>query len=881
MFSISVEFDDKENRVRGNSAPPKARGKPTGGKAQARSVSPRRRSVEQQQRVLAAWVNHVLADSSSTPAPPSAPAPLDEAEALGRVLDRSSECAVHRRALALAGGGFADSIAALGRELEQGRVRVREDRCLLADLELRESLHEILFSYELPWLRLGLEIVFEGFISPPRESHAPACWKPLLKAFIADKLLSSEDIVGKYSKYAVMTASGERALKAELSRHLVLKALSVVLFLDLARTERLLRAPTLFRRDAPVKSTRDALSLLARTCLRAEGDLVKRLGGLGFRPSFAQRFVHEFDYRVSDLATDMRDGLRLAKLVEVLTAQEGLLDQLRVPAISRLQKLFNVNVTLARLRVRKGSVDKGIVDGAADATAMALWRILSEFSLKPLLAPKAVLLEAIRVRANARWRTAYPIEGTHRASEQAPNRAAGGAVNRGYSYLAMAASAEETDLRGALVEWCDSIASQFGLSALNLGADLADGRALCLIVHYYHPTLLPAALIASTSRDAAARPDDCKRAAQSERRNFALLGRVCAAIGGMPFAMPLCDATAPPDETVAEAFLCFLFARITESSKQVLACIRIQRFVRLRLPGGLQIQPAREGLAQRAAAPVVRADRKRAFPFHNKQKEPSYTLALSKKQLSTERIIRFLRRAAKKRRDSTRAKRASQQTTPPRSAARGSRSSQLTAQLTIKTAVVRFWRRKSALRIFRAACLIQASARRYLSTRATSARAAWPKSVAPCLRRFLLRVISVSKSRSLALRVVKVQVRFPFLRELCGRLILFCQALYRGHRSRRETGKSLVAIRDRVILANLNAAQQLVPTLQQKTVLSLLAIQEDSSIKACLEACEMLERSTALSRDCCEYLAFSSASISLFRIIRSCSRSAAHQDLLM
>lgn len=45
----------------------------------------------------------------------------------------------------------------------------------------------------------------------------------------------------------------------------------------------------------------------------------------------------EFDFHVSNLAVDLRDGVRLTRLMEVVTGEWGLAAGLRVPAVSRLQ----------------------------------------------------------------------------------------------------------------------------------------------------------------------------------------------------------------------------------------------------------------------------------------------------------------------------------------------------------------------------------------------------------------------------------------------------------------------------------------------------------------------------------------------------------------
>ena len=177
-------------------------------------------------------------------------------------------------------------------------------------------------------------------------------------------------------------------------------------------------------------------------------------------------------------------------------------------------------------------------------------------------------------------------------------------------------------LKTALLRWCDVIASQYGVSVHDLTSCLADGRALCLLVHYYHPTALPIAAIKNTTSSlvqkltgdtttttaaAASKLDtfveatsltggslnktDLKRGIDGERRNFAMLRRACHAIGGVPLMLPIYDSENLPEEKTMTIFLGFLFARLIESSSQVRAVIRIQRFVR-------RIQPVINKLAQ-------------------------------------------------------------------------------------------------------------------------------------------------------------------------------------------------------------------------------------------------------------------------------------------
>lgn len=50
-----------------------------------------------------------------------------------------------------------------------------------------------------------------------------------------------------------------------------------------------------------------------------------------------------------------------------------------------------------------------------------------------------------------------------------------------------------------MLRWCEAIASTYGVPVHNLTTSLADGRALCLLIHYYHPTILPTKIIQNTT----------------------------------------------------------------------------------------------------------------------------------------------------------------------------------------------------------------------------------------------------------------------------------------------------------------------------------------------------------------------------------------------
>jgi abnormal spindle-like microcephaly-associated protein len=81
------------------------------------------------------------------------------------------------------------------------------------------------------------------------------------------------------------------------------------------------------------------LIVFTKDFLSGEGDIVRHLSTLGVSLSFQQTSLDEYDFSVSNISKDLRDGVILVRLYDLLSKQENLSSRLRVPAISRLQKV--------------------------------------------------------------------------------------------------------------------------------------------------------------------------------------------------------------------------------------------------------------------------------------------------------------------------------------------------------------------------------------------------------------------------------------------------------------------------------------------------------------------------------------------------------------
>ena len=120
------------------------------------------------------------------------------------------------------------SLVSVEHEITEGRIALREDRDVLADLGLQEAFMGLLFTYELSWLRLGLEIVFGEIITIPSsfKGSEQSQWMKVLKSFVVERFLSDPDIVNSRKKYTFHGT--EDVTKTELGKHILKKFFSLV-----------------------------------------------------------------------------------------------------------------------------------------------------------------------------------------------------------------------------------------------------------------------------------------------------------------------------------------------------------------------------------------------------------------------------------------------------------------------------------------------------------------------------------------------------------------------------------------------------------------------------------------------------------------------------
>uniref|UniRef100_A0A4W3JTW0 Assembly factor for spindle microtubules n=1 Tax=Callorhinchus milii TaxID=7868 RepID=A0A4W3JTW0_CALMI len=480
---------------------------------------------------------------------------------------------------------------------------VRKDRHLWKDYGERMKVLKWLLSYNTLWLRIGLETIYGELI--PLENNSDVIG---LGRFILNRLLWNSDVVAEY-RHPTVPHLYRNEHKEVLAQFTLKKFLLLVWFLDCAKQSRLIdHDPCLFCKDAEFKSSKDLLLAFSRDFLSGEGDLCRHLSYMGLTVSHFQTPLHEFNFAITNLAVDLRCGVRIVRAVELLTQDWTFSKHLRVPTISRLQKLHNVEIALKALRLRgidlKAEDDhvidsRDVVDGHRERTLALLWRIIFAFQVEILLNVDHLNEEIKFLKTTLRNQQRL----TALQSMSVPP----GPVK---DHSPVVASKDYRLQVKLLMDWVNAVCAYHGVKVENFTVPFSDGRVLCYLVHHYHPGLLAADAICQrttqtvefaqrgsvaidtlssdsdeSSIDISSTTADLPLSSsalyqellENEKKNFHLVTTAVVELGGVPAMIRHLDmSNTIPDEKVVIAYLSFLCARLLDLRKETRAARLIQ-----------------------------------------------------------------------------------------------------------------------------------------------------------------------------------------------------------------------------------------------------------------------------------------------------------------
>ncbi|KAI9806063.1 MAG: hypothetical protein M1833_004470 [Piccolia ochrophora] len=402
-------------------------------------------------------------------------------------------------------------------------------------------------TYHLPVLKAAAEVIvgreipsasrMSDHVTAGGEEQRRKPERRTLEGFLESFLVRNEDAVrmkncvgsiGRIARSTVRTAVGDvhhedYGTEAWSWRRTVLRSLMLMLLLDKSKSQCGVRG-CLFLPSSSFKSSSSALSGFAKFLMPSLGDVARPLGHLNYTVSHVQTPLQEFDFKIGNLAVDLRDGVRLTHIVELLLYPRSLTSgqddvtitmptgdiltspckvsdawvlsrHLKFPPSGHALKIHNVHIALAALDGVTNGLSpfcgvkaEDIVNGHREKTVGLLWGLVSQWGLNALLDWEALKKEIKRLK--------------RRAQESAPsNMEEMLAVEKASEEESAYEESEEQEKQTLLLQrWASNIARLHGLRVTNMSTSFADGRVFQSIVDEYE-CYLPRSSPTSTETD--------------------------------------------------------------------------------------------------------------------------------------------------------------------------------------------------------------------------------------------------------------------------------------------------------------------------------------------------------------------------------------------
>ncbi|XP_051128216.1 uncharacterized protein LOC127249473 isoform X2 [Andrographis paniculata] len=355
------------------------------------------------------------------------------------------------------------------KNIDEGRLRMKASCPIVSDVAMKEKAIGILMCYDPIWLRIGLYIILGGDPLLPNGDVSSEHENAFLRMVLEKQFLSHTGLAKAHAYNKKVEGLYRPGYYETLGNVILKRFLLLVIILDRAKSQTSLPlkygidgkdggSPPLFTLKANAKSSRQVISdFLSSEVMHGEGNILAHLLIVGYRLTYQQNLLIEYDFKVTDLFEDLRNGIRLCRAIELLKHDPSILMKVVVPADSQKKSLTNCGVVLEYLKQagvplldEDGTeiIAEDIVNGDKELTLSLLWNIFIHLQL-PLLINKSLLLEEVS-----------HIQGV--ASENVNNQT----------------------LLDLLLSWIKAICETYELK-IDSHSSLLDGKALWCLLDYY------------------------------------------------------------------------------------------------------------------------------------------------------------------------------------------------------------------------------------------------------------------------------------------------------------------------------------------------------------------------------------------------------------
>ncbi|KAG8385724.1 hypothetical protein BUALT_Bualt03G0075000 [Buddleja alternifolia] len=323
-----------------------------------------------------------------------------------------------RMRMYLSFGGCKDifeTMTQVTKNIDEGRLKMRASCPIVSDVGMKEKAMRILMCYNPIWLRIGLYIILGGDSLLPNGDVNSEQENTFLKMVIEKQFFSHTGLAKSCAYNKQVDGLYRPGYYEKLGNVLLKRFLLLVIIIDRAKSHTSLPlkygidgmdggSPPLFSSKSNIKSSRQLIiDFLSSDVMHGEGNLLAHLVIVGYKVTYQQNPLVEYDFKISDLFEDLRDGVRLCRAIQLLKHDSSILMKVVVPSDTQKKSLVNCGIAMQYLKQagvplldEDGTEIMGedVINGDKELTLSLLWNMFVHLQL-PLLINKTLLSEEI------------------------------------------------------------------------------------------------------------------------------------------------------------------------------------------------------------------------------------------------------------------------------------------------------------------------------------------------------------------------------------------------------------------------------------------------------------------------------------------------------
>ncbi|KAL7130255.1 hypothetical protein ABFS83_13G122200 [Erythranthe nasuta] len=363
-----------------------------------------------------------------------------------------------------------EAMTQVAKNIDEGRLKMRASCPIVSDVGMKEKAIRILMSYNPIWLRIGLYIIFGGDSLLPNDDVNNEQENAFLRMVLEKQFFSHSGLAKAHAYNKLVEGLYRPGYYEKLGNVLLKRFLLLVIIIDRAKSQTSLPlkygidgldggSPPLFSSKSNIKSSRQLIiDFLSSDVMHGEGNLLAHLVIVGYKVTHQQSPLVEYDFKITDVFEDLRDGVRLCRAIELLKHDASILMKVVVPSDTQKKSMVNCGIALQYLKQagiplldEDGTeiIAEDVVNGDKELTLSLLWNMFVHLQL-PLLINKTLLAEEIS-----------NIRGT-----------------------AVVENTSTQMLLDLLLSWIQAICETYELKVDN-HSSLLDGKAMWCLLDYY------------------------------------------------------------------------------------------------------------------------------------------------------------------------------------------------------------------------------------------------------------------------------------------------------------------------------------------------------------------------------------------------------------